>query len=380
MSVNIAKILINALQDKLTESDKTELLTGFESLQTGVSQSVGATKQRLMMGTMIIGSVEGIVVYDPKTHNEVISLDPLGYLSIFDEDTLMVRLGNMEGEYGADGKYYGVGIGDYAGGNYLSYNAETVGEFILRAGNGGVLINKEGITIDTGDYSGGFSSRESYKFLNTTEGEYFWIDAFCYKDIGDKITSELRIQNADNRLDYSTIRVMSETDGFASSIAEVELAARDYTGAGVREGKITLTADATESDINYEATRHVFTGNLYTVPWTPYHDTSTIVGWSSYTTKSIYYKRVGNLVFVNFFIGGVSDDTTVTFTLPYDPATGCGVHLMCRVQDNGTWQTTPGWLRLSVGASTAQVWKNANSGAFLGSGNKGVAGQFWYEV
>jgi hypothetical protein len=116
------------------------------------------------------------------------------------------------------------------------------------------------------------------------------------------------------------------------------------------------------------------------VPWTDYSGTSTIVGWSSYTTKNIHYKKIGSLVFVSFFIGGTSDDTSITFTLPYAPATGASVHLLCRVQDNGTWQTVAGWLRLSAAASTVQVWKNANSGAWMDSGNKGIAGQFWYEA
>ena len=29
------------------------------------------------------------------------------------------------------------------------------------------------------------------------------------------------------------------------------------------------------------------------VPWTDYSATSTIVGWTSYTTKEIWYKKIG---------------------------------------------------------------------------------------
>ena len=42
------------------------------------------------------------------------------------------------------------------------------------------------------------------------------------------------------------------------------------------------------------------------VAWTDYSATSTIVGWSSYTTKSIFYKKIGKLVFVQFVISGVA--------------------------------------------------------------------------
>jgi hypothetical protein len=33
------------------------------------------------------------------------------------------------------------------------------------------------------------------------------------------------------------------------------------------------------------------TGDLYQVSWTDYSATSTIVGWSSFTEKFIYYKK-----------------------------------------------------------------------------------------
>jgi hypothetical protein len=120
------------------------------------------------------------------------------------------------------------------------------------------------------------------------------------------------------------------------------------------------------------------TGEINTIPWNNYYSSSTVVGWSSMTTSNIYYKKVGNLVFVNFNLAGTSDTTTVTFTLPFSPATGGDPNVLIRVRDNGTWQTVAGWARLS--GSTVTVYKNANSGAWTGSGGKTVQGQFWYET
>jgi hypothetical protein len=124
---------------------------------------------------------------------------------------------------------------------------------------------------------------------------------------------------------------------------------------------------------------HYTTGNIFTVPWNNYYSSSTVTGWSSLSTTTLYYKRVGDLVFVNFNLVGTSDTTTVSFTLPDSAATGSIIKKGgIRIQDNGTWQTTPGYLSFS--GSTATIYKNLNSGAFTASGTKAVQGQFWYET
>lgn len=63
--------------------------------------------------------------------------------------TLRTRLGNMYGSYGAGtNNRYGIGIGDYSSGNYLSYNAEAADTFKLKVGNGAVILDADGITVD----------------------------------------------------------------------------------------------------------------------------------------------------------------------------------------------------------------------------------------
>jgi hypothetical protein len=51
--------------------------------------------------------------------------------------------------------------------------------------------------------------------------------------------------------------------------------------------------------------------------WTDYSDTSTITGWSSFTTKRIYTKKIGKTVFVEYRISGTSNANTASFTVPY---------------------------------------------------------------
>lgn len=48
-----------------------------------------------------------------------------------------------------------------------------------------------------------------------------------------------------------------------------------------------------------------------------YFATSTIVGWAASPTGNIYIKKIGNMVFVNYYITGTSNSTSTSFTIPY---------------------------------------------------------------
>lgn len=62
--------------------------------------------------------------------------------------TTLVKLGNLNGDYGITSNLYGFGVGDYSGGNYLKYNA-TDG-LVLKTANGGVSIDGSGVVITGG--------------------------------------------------------------------------------------------------------------------------------------------------------------------------------------------------------------------------------------
>jgi hypothetical protein len=118
------------------------------------------------------------------------------------------------------------------------------------------------------------------------------------------------------------------------------------------------------------------------VPWTDYAGTSTVDGWSAYTTKIINYKKiVGKLVFVQFAIVGTSDEDFVTFTLPYTSAntgtitTGSGFGV-----NNGSALTTPIRINLNPNTDTVQCYKDMAAAVWTASGNKQVRGQFWYGI
>jgi hypothetical protein len=122
-------------------------------------------------------------------------------------------------------------------------------------------------------------------------------------------------------------------------------------------------------------------GNLYSVPWTDYSAISTIVGWSSFTTKEIKYKRLGKLVFVAFCITGTSDSTSLTFTLPVAmPATWVISRPVARSVDNGA--AGIGYVRLpssTLPSSSVQAYPDAAGSNWTNSGTKSIEGQFFYE-
>ena len=114
------------------------------------------------------------------------------------------------------------------------------------------------------------------------------------------------------------------------------------------------------------------------VPWTDYGGTSTINGWGSFTSNQILYKKIGKLVFVNFFIEGVSDDTVVNFTVPYTTTGTCNVGLIIRRMDDST--TAVGLMTLSGSSNVVNCYIAVTGGAWTDSGNKKVYGQFFYEA
>ena len=113
------------------------------------------------------------------------------------------------------------------------------------------------------------------------------------------------------------------------------------------------------------------------VPWTDYSGISTIVGWTS-STDAIFYKKIGKLVFVQFYITGTSDDTVATFTLPFTQQSDVRLHIPIRVEDNGT--DAVGLATIAGGASICICYDTIGLSAWTDSGTKTILGQFWYQV
>lgn len=83
------------------------------------------------------------------------------YLSIFTHAgapyttlTERVRLGNLNGVFGIASDLYGIGIGNYSGGNYLRY--DPTNGFLLKAGAGLLTVDANGAALTAYEHTGSF--------------------------------------------------------------------------------------------------------------------------------------------------------------------------------------------------------------------------------
>ena len=116
-----------------------------------------------------------------------------------------------------------------------------------------------------------------------------------------------------------------------------------------------------------------------TAAWVDYSATSTITGWSSYTTKLIKYQVVGNIMRVMVQIEGTGTGTSVSFTLP-NSATAWGKQYFILHTRNNTTQSASvatvaangSTVTVSNSASTTSSWTNAVG--------RDVQGQFFINI
>lgn len=120
--------------------------------------------------------------------------------------------------------------------------------------------------------------------------------------------------------------------------------------------------------------------NLINTPWIDFSEQSTIVGWSSFTTKQIRYKVVGKLVHVVVLLIGTSNNAATTITLPFLPMIGTSNTLYST--DNGSPNICTCFL--SVNQITAVFWRwsaiTTLTQTWTASGAKNIQGEFFYEI
>ena len=115
--------------------------------------------------------------------------------------------------------------------------------------------------------------------------------------------------------------------------------------------------------------------------WVDYSATSTIVGWSSFTVKQIWYRKIGKQVFCYFSLSGTSNATNATFTLPdNNNATITSITLSAQITDNGTSSNTPGRIITTTSSNVITINRDRIGTAFTNTGTKACNGQFFYQL
>ena len=114
--------------------------------------------------------------------------------------------------------------------------------------------------------------------------------------------------------------------------------------------------------------------------WVDYASTSTIIGWSAYTTQHLYYKRVGDLLIVLFNFVGTSNSATTSFTLPYTAANVQGQGAI-RCSDDGS-AAALGRCLVTIGSSTVTSYFGLGTTGWTASGGKtvGSLGALVYQI
>ncbi|MEN6546067.1 MAG: hypothetical protein ABFE07_08510, partial [Armatimonadia bacterium] len=135
-------------------------------------------------------------------------------------DTLVGVLGNLEGSFGVATKQYGVGLGDYASGNYIRY--EPLGGLELRAGDGALRMSADGLAISLAD-SAVQDQRHALTFLNSAGVMAGYLSAF------EQETTEMTVAYLRMGLDDASgdaNRLMISSDAQTGLRAAIEIKAQ----------------------------------------------------------------------------------------------------------------------------------------------------------
>ena len=108
-------------------------------------------------------------------------------------------------------------------------------------------------------------------------------------------------------------------------------------------------------------------------------DTSTIVGFSSFNFKIIKEYDFGNgFVAVEYFLDGISNSPTTSFTLINNNISYQQKEVNVAVRNNGTTSNTNGSYVINLNSNVVNFYKNNIETAFTGSNQKVVRGKFIY--
>jgi hypothetical protein len=115
--------------------------------------------------------------------------------------------------------------------------------------------------------------------------------------------------------------------------------------------------------------------------WIDISTTSTIVGWSSFTSRFIFYKIIDGYCFIDFQLEGNSNSTTTTFTLPFSSQSGftefrpSGYNV-----NNGSVRENAGRIGIPNNTNLVVLWSSLNGTNYNASGIKASYGQISFKI
>jgi len=234
----------------------------------------------------------------------------------------------------------------------------------------------------------GFATNGAQRITVTSDGKVGIGTTFAeIYDVNSETAGKLRLNNGNIEI-VNKDATIGTTQYYIGVSTKQEVSNKQiaFAGLGVtfdrigaEDARSNLIFYTSLDNIKAERMRVASDGDIYSTGWTDYSASSTIVGWSSFTTKKIYYKKIGKLCFVMFLLSGTSDSTSVSFTVPFTNNSDIDVRGALGVTyDNGAFAGT-GIFRMYSGVSTVACFQEAATG-WTASGTKMVAGQFFYQT
>ena len=122
--------------------------------------------------------------------------------------------------------------------------------------------------------------------------------------------------------------------------------------------------------------KNKFDGYVEKNTWQDYSSTSTIVGFSAYTTKKVQYIYLGSIMIVQYLIFGTSNATNFTFTIPTAGSSYSDQYFNGHAVNNTTTQNSC-TCRVQASSTTVEVFLGTNittPNAWTASGTKRAEG------
>ena len=232
------------------------------------------------------------------------------------------------------------------------------------------------------------SPKDVAKKLNTLEDIIDWKVLKDFKSLVNQNTLTTAIQTLENQTRYLIQKAATQSSSSLTSVttpitltgASVGIV-NQGTATQVLHGNAAGNASFGAVSLTADVSGILPAANGGADAWVDYSATSTIVGWSSFTTKVILYQKTYGKVFIIFDLAGTSDSTVASFTVPFTSApsiTTWGYETL--VVNNGTTATSPGRANVTSGSGTIDMRINTAGNTWTNTGTKRAAGKFWFEI
>lgn len=236
--------------------------------------------------------------------------------------------------------------------------------------NSSIDVATQATTISIKDNEGASldfkEAANSYLTLDTTNG--------AERILASKIIEADGGINLDGNLDASTqATTVSIKDNEASAL-DIAEGANSYIKCTTTNG-----SEAIALGKNTNITGNAYaSGDIYTEALLDIGASSTVTGWSSFTSKNIYGKKIGKTCFIKFDIAGTSNSTSCSFTIPWT-SVGTITYFVIRSYNNGTtYDFGVGYIAAS--SSTVTLTRTSSGSSWTNANGKAAQGEFFFEA